>query len=311
MDPKKIGLLGGRGYVGQEIVELLTHHKHLNITSVFSSSKAGQPVDLNIDNDLLYKDLSIDKIDLSDEDAFILALQNNESQDYIDLIQRHNPKAIIIDLSSDHRFDDAWEYRVPELCEKVQSSKISNPGCYASAMQFMLAPLKSIIVGPANLYGISGYSGAGATPNARNDQEALKDSILPYSLVSHLHEKEVKTHSYPKILFTPHVGNFFRGIMMTGNFILSEPMSSDEIYNLFLEYYNSKQLISIQLELPNLQDVQNTSNVIIGGFAVDQEIKRLTFCCALDNLLKGAATQTVQNLNSAFGWEDNLGIIQS
>ena len=120
MDAKKIGLLGGRGYVGQEIVELLANHKHLNITSVFSSSKAGQPVDLNTGNDLLYKDLSIDKIDLSDEDAFILALPNNESQDYIDLIHRHNPKAIIIDLSSDHRFDDAWEYRVPELCEKVQ-----------------------------------------------------------------------------------------------------------------------------------------------------------------------------------------------
>ena len=309
MDAKKIGLLGGRGYVGQEIVELLANHKHLNITSVFSSSKAGQPVDLNTGNDLLYQDLSIDKIDLSDEDAFILALPNNESQDYIDLIHWHNPKAIIIDLSSDHRLDDTWEYRVPELCEKVQSSKISNPGCYASAMQFMLAPLQNILVGPVNLFGTSGYSGSGATPNSRNDQELLKDSFIPYSLVSHLHEKEVRAHSYPKILFTPHVGNFFRGIMITGNFILSEPMSSDEIYNLFLEYYNSKQLISIQLELPNLQDVQNTSNVIIGGFAVDQEIKRLTFCCALDNLLKGAATQTVQNLNSAFGWEDNLGII--
>jgi N-acetyl-gamma-glutamyl-phosphate reductase common form len=309
MDSKKIGLLGGRGYVGQEIVELMVNHKYLNITSVFSLSKVGQPVHFNTDNDLLYQDLSLDKIDLSDEDAFILALPNNESQDYIDLIYRHNPKAIILDLSSDHRFDDAWEYRVPELSEKVQSNKISNPGCYASAMQFMLAPLKNYLVGTVNLFGISGYSGAGATPNSRNDQESLKDSVMPYSLVSHLHEKEVRAHSYPKILFTPHVGNFFRGIMMTGNFILSESMSSDEIYNLFLEYYNSKQLISIQSELPNLQNVQNTSNVIIGGFAVDQEIKRLTFCCALDNLLKGAATQTVQNLNSAFGWEDNLGII--
>jgi N-acetyl-gamma-glutamyl-phosphate reductase len=309
MDSKKIGLLGGRGYVGQEIIELLVNHKHLNVTSVFSFSKAGQPVYLNAGNELFYQDLSLDKIVLSDEDAFILALPNNESQNYIDLIHRHNPQAIIIDLSSDHRFDDAWEYRVPELSEKVQSSKISNPGCYASAMQFMLAPLKNILVGPVHLYGISGYSGAGATPNSRNDQEALKDSILPYSLVSHLHEKEVRAHSYPEILFTPHVGNFFRGIMMTGNFIISEPMSSDKIFNLFAEHYHSEQLICIQPELPNLQDVQNTSNVIIGGFAVDQEINRLTFCCALDNLLKGAATQTVQNLNSAFGWEDNLGIM--
>jgi N-acetyl-gamma-glutamylphosphate reductase len=111
------------------------------------------------------------------------------------------------------------------------------------------------------------------------------------------------------VLFTPHVGNFFRGIMMTGNFILSSPMLPDEIYSLFVEYYNSQELICIQTELPNLQDVQNTSNVIIGGFAVDQGINRLTFCCVLDNLLKGAATQTIQNLNSAFGWEDNFGII--
>ena len=309
MDTKTIGLLGGRGYVGQEIIKLLVNHKYLNITSIFSSSKAGQSVPLNVGNELLYQDLSLDQIVLSDEDAFILALPNNESQNYVDLIHRHNPQAIIVDLSADHRFDQAWEYRVPELSETVQSTKISNPGCYASAMQFMLEPLKNILAGPVHLYGISGYSGAGATPNSRNDQEALQDSILPYSLVSHLHEKEVKAHSYPEILFTPHVGNFFRGIMMTGNFILSESMSADEIYNLFVNHYQSEQLICIQPELPNLQDVQNTSNVIMGGFAVDQEIKRLTFCCALDNLLKGAATQTVQNLNSAFGWDDNLGII--
>jgi N-acetyl-gamma-glutamyl-phosphate reductase common form len=309
MDTKTIGLLGGRGYVGQEIIKLLVNHKYLNITSIFSSSKAGQSVPLNVGNELLYQDLSLDQIVLSDEDAFILALPNNESQNYVDLIHRHNPQAIIVDLSADHRFDQAWEYRVPELSETVQSTKISNPGCYASAMQFMLAPLKNILAGPVHLYGISGYSGAGATPNSRNDQEALQDSILPYSLVSHLHEKEVKAHSYPEILFTPHVGNFFRGIMMTGNFILSQSMSADEIYNLFVNHYQSEQLICIQPELPKLQDVQNTSNVIMGGFAVDQEINRLTFCCALDNLLKGAATQTVQNLNSAFGWDDNLGII--
>ncbi len=309
MDTKTIGLLGGRGYVGQEIIKLLVNHKYLNITSIFSSSKAGQSVPLNVGNELLYQDLSLDKIVLFDEDAFILALPNNESQNYVDLIHRHNPQAIIVDLSADHRFDQAWEYRVPELSETVQSTKISNPGCYASAMQFMLEPLKNILAGPVHLYGISGYSGAGATPNSRNDQEALQDSILPYSLVSHLHEKEVKAHSYPEILFTPHVGNFFRGIMMTGNFILSESMSADEIHNLFVKHYQSEQLICIQPELPNLQDVQNTSNVIMGGFAVDQEINRLTFCCALDNLLKGAATQTVQNLNSAFGWDDNLGII--
>ena len=310
MEVKKVGLLGGRGYVGQEVVKLLAQHKHLNLSSVFSLTKAGQPLDLNDDSELIYQDLSIENIVLADEDAFILALQNDESQKYVDLIFQHNSQAIVVDLSADHRFDEDWEYRVPELSEQALLNRISNPGCYASAMQFMLAPLLDILVGSVNLYGISGFSGAGASPNARNDQEALKDSVLPYALVSHLHEQEVKAHSYSDILFTPHVGNFFRGIMMTGNFILSEPMLPEEIYNLFLSYYNQKPLISIQQAVPNMQDVQNTSNVIIGGFEVDQEINRLTFCCALDNLLKGAATQAVQNLNSAFGWEDNLGIIK-
>jgi len=241
MDIKKVGLLGGRGYVGQEIIELLANHEHINISSVFSSSKVGQPVNLDADVALLYQDLSIDNIVLADEDAFILALPDNESEKYIDLIQRHNANSIIIDLSSDHRFDDAWEYRIPELSEQVRSNRISNPGCYASAIQFMLTPLKNILKGSVNLYGVSGYSGAGASPNDRNDQKVLKDNILPYSLVSHLHEREAKAHSYSKILFTPHVGNFFRGILMTGNFMLSETKNTKEIYNLFFDFYKENK----------------------------------------------------------------------
>ena len=309
MEVKKIGLLGGRGYVGQEIFKVLSGHKCLNIGTVFSSSKSGQQVNQDIDKSLIYQDLNIDKIKFTDEDAFILALPNNQSQPYIDLILQHNSQAIIVDLSPDNRFDDDWEYRVPELSRAVQSLKISNPGCYASAMQFMLAPLKNVLDGPAHFFGISGYSGAGATPNSRNNLESLQDNILPYSLVSHLHEKEVKENCYPNILFTPHVGNFFRGILMTGNFTLTSAIALEDAYNIFKKYYENKELIFIQDNVPNMQIVQNTSNVIIGGFEFDEKINRLTFCCTLDNLLKGAATQAVQNLNSAFGWEDNLGII--
>ena len=309
MELKKIGLLGGRGYVGQEIFKVLSQHDFLKITSVFSTSKSGHQVDQAMDQSLIYQDLATDKIKLSDEDAFILALPDNQSQPYIDLIHHHNSKAIIVDLSADNRFDDDWEYRVPELSKPKQSSRISNPGCYASAMQFMLAPLKNIVDGPAHFFGISGYSGAGASPNNRNNLESLKDNILPYSLVSHLHEKEVKANCYPNVLFTPHVGNFFRGILMTGNFTLTSAISLEDITKMFNKYYENKALIFIQDNIPNMQTVQNTSKVIIGGFEFDEKINRLTFCCTLDNLLKGAATQAVQNLNSAFGWEDNFGII--
>ena len=93
-------------------------------------------------------------------------------------------------------------------CEKLQSIKISNPGCYASAMQFMLAPLKDILVGPANLYGISGFSGAGALQTLEMIT-SFKDNILPYSLVSHIHEKEVKAHSYLRYIIYTSCGQFF------------------------------------------------------------------------------------------------------
>jgi N-acetyl-gamma-glutamyl-phosphate reductase len=308
MDIKKIGLIGGRGFVGQEILQLISQHEFMEITSIFSSSKAGESVKTNSDKLLFYKDLSLEKIQLTDEDAFILALPNSESKKYVDLITKHNSRAIIIDISSDHRFDTDWQYRVPELSEKISTTKISNPGCYASAMQFMLSPLVDQLVGHANLFGISGYSGAGASPNQRNDLDALKDNVLPYSLVSHLHEQEVKRHCYRNVLFTPHVGNFFRGIMITGNFITSKPLNANEAYTLFDDFYKNNKLISIQENLPNLQEVVSTSLVKIGGFETDTDNNRLTFCCVLDNLLKGAATQTVQNLNSVFGWEDNLGI---
>jgi N-acetyl-gamma-glutamylphosphate reductase len=98
MEVKKVGLLGGRGYVGQEVVQLLAQHKYLNISSVFSLTKAGQPLDLNAGSDLIYQDLSIENIVLADEDAYILALPNNESHKYVDLIFQHNSKAIIVDI---------------------------------------------------------------------------------------------------------------------------------------------------------------------------------------------------------------------
>jgi N-acetyl-gamma-glutamylphosphate reductase len=85
-------------------------------------------------------------------------------------------------------------------------------------------------------------------------------------------------------------------------------LNANEAYTLFDDFYKNNKLISIQENLPNLQEVVSTSLVKIGGFETDTDNNRLTFCCVLDNLLKGAATQTVQNLNSVFGWEDNLGI---
>ena len=311
MDAKKIGLLGGRGYVGQEIFELVNNHPKLSITSVYSSSQAGQPAPGSTkDNPLSYLSMDLTNFELSNEDAYVLALPNDQSNIYVDKILEHNPEAILLDISSDNRFNSSWEYRLPELSEPVSSTKISNPGCYATAMQLMLAPLVDKISGPVNFFGISGYSGAGASPNPRNNEELLSDNILAYSMVNHLHEQEVKHQMYKEIFFTPHVAEFFRGIHMTGNIILTDAMSADAAERAFQNFYTDMSLIKVQHPAPDLQQVRGTSFAVLGGFEADINSKRLTFCCTIDNLLKGAATQAIQNLNSAFGWNDNLGIIE-
>ena len=311
MDAKKIGLLGGRGYVGQEIVELLKNHPKLSIMSVYSSSQARQPVQGTAkDNPLTYLSLDSNNLEFSNEDAYILALSDNKSDIYVDRILEHNPNAILLDISSDHRFDNSWQYRLPELSGPVSLTKISNPGCYATAMQLMLAPLVGKISGPVNFFGISGYSGAGASPNLRNNKELLSSNILAYSMINHLHEQEVKHQIYDEIFFTPHVAEFFRGIHMTGNIILTDAISADEVEIAFQNFYTDMPLIKVQHSAPDLHKVRGTSFALIGGFETDIKTKRLTFCCTIDNLLKGAATQAVQNLNSAFGWDDNLGIIE-
>ena len=311
MDVKKIGLLGGRGYVGQEIFELVNNHPKLSITSVYSSSQAGLSVPGSAkDNSLSYLSMDLANLELGNEDAYVLALPNDQSKGYVDKILEHNPKAILLDISSDHRFNAAWEYRLPELSEPVSSTKISNPGCYATAMQLMLAPLVDNISGPVNFFGISGYSGAGASPNLRNNKELLSSNILAYSMINHLHEQEVKHQIYDEIFFTPHVAEFFRGIHMTGNIILTDAISADEVEIAFQNFYTDMPLIKVQHSAADLHKVRGTSFALIGGFETDIKTKRLTFCCTIDNLLKGAATQAVQNLNSAFGWDDNLGIIE-
>ena len=187
--------------------------------------------------------IDLNDLELGEEDAYVLALPNNNAQQYVEKILAHNPEAILLDISSDHRFNASWEYRLPELSEPVSATKISNPGCYATAMQLMLAPLLDKLSGPVNFFGISGYSGAGASPNARNNQELLSNNILAYSMINHLHEQEVKHQMRKEIFFTPHVAEFFRGIHMTGNIILTDSMSADDAERFFQDFYADKSLI--------------------------------------------------------------------
>ena len=123
----------------------------------------------------------------------ILALPDGAAAPFIEALEQKAPHRIVIDLSADHRFDDAWAYGLPELnrAKIVNAKRIANPGCYATAMQLALAPLVDQLGGVPALFGVSGYSGAGTTPSPKNDVARLKDNLMPYSLVGHKHEREV------------------------------------------------------------------------------------------------------------------------
>ena len=304
-----IAMVGGRGFVGQEIISILNNHPIFMLTKVFSNTAEGTYVEgYKKSSNLKYSLLDISNLQLDDVDIAIMALANNESESYISIIKKNYPNIIFIDLSSDHRLDRAWDYRIPELAIRKATKLISNPGCYASAIQFSLAPIKNIISGRVSSIGISGYSGAGATPNDKNNPANLKDNIIPYSLTDHLHEQEVSKQCYEEISFSPHVGNFFRGILITSHIQLKTSQTNQEIKGIFVDFYKKSKLIEVLDDIPMINKVANTHKVLIGGISIDNSGVNLTVCCALDNLLKGAATQVIQNLNSACSIDELTGI---
>jgi N-acetyl-gamma-glutamyl-phosphate reductase len=305
-----IAILGGRGYVGQEIIKIINNHPYFFISDIYSKTSQGKLVDDYTKlKSLTYKLLdSPDKLDYKNIDIVIMGLSNNESPDYVKSIEEYDPNIIIIDISADYRFDDRWAYKLPEVTVSDEKRRISNPGCYASAIQFSLFPIKHFIDGKVSCMGISGYSGAGATPNEKNNPINLEDNIIPYSLSGHIHEKEVMKHCYKDISFSPHVANFFRGILITSHIQLTNKSSSSEIHNIYKSFYKGKELIKVLKEIPMINKVSNSHYVYIGGFEVDESGYGLTVCCTLDNLLKGAATQVIQNLNHACNLDELTGI---
>jgi N-acetyl-gamma-glutamyl-phosphate reductase len=243
-------------------------------------------------------------------DAVILALPNGKSKPYVGAIEARNSQCVIVDLSADHRFDSTWYYGLPELTRASYAGQrhISNPGCYATAMQLAVAPLKDYLAAPPACFGVSGYSGAGTTPSDRNDVEKLRDNLMPYSLVDHLHEREVTRHLGIPVEFLPHVAPHFRGITMTVNLWLDQAMSSQQIQVRYRERYAQDALIRVVDGAPWVSRIANRHHVEIGGFAVAPGGKRVVIVATLDNLLKGAATQAMQNLNLALGYAELEGI---
>jgi N-acetyl-gamma-glutamyl-phosphate reductase common form len=241
-----------------------------------------------------------------------LALPNGASAEYVAAITKTRPDALILDLSGDHRFDDGWVYGQPERQRaRIKSARrISNPGCYATAMQLALAPLVDILKedAPPTAFGISGYSGSGTTPGPRNDPEVLRDNVLPYSLVEHLHEREVSRQLGRQVFLVPHVAPFFRGITVTVSMVFAAPQTTAALEARYHAAYAAEPLVRFGAAAPLVRDIAGKHHVEIGGLSVSGDGRHAVVVATIDNLLGGAATQALRNLNLALGLPERCGL---
>ncbi|HSJ82426.1 MAG TPA: N-acetyl-gamma-glutamyl-phosphate reductase [Acidimicrobiia bacterium] len=302
----RVGVVGARGYTGAELLRLIRDHPRLELAFAGSRELDGQPVPGQ--DDILFESIGPDDLASREIEAVFLALPDGAGQPHTQAV---GGNTVIVDISADHRFDDTWQYGLPELFrEKLRgATRIANPGCYATATQIALAPLVDAISGVPAVFGVSGHSGAGSAPGPRNDPDRLADNLMPYKLVGHNHEREATRHLGIPVRFMPHVHPAFRGLLVTAHVPLGRATSQDEIRARFEAHYADEPLIEIRDGIPELKDGTGHPGLILGGFQTSEDGLNAVVVAAEDNLLKGAAVQAVQNLNLALGLPEFEGLV--
>lgn len=308
-----LGLVGARGYVGAELIRLVAAHPRFALAFVSSRERDGQRLadhEPAYAGDLRYTNLGPEAVAGQGVDALVLALPNGMAAGFVAALDWVAADPVVVDLSADYRFDDSWHYGLPELtrARAAGARRISNPGCYATAMQLAVAPMRDALAGPVQCFGVSGYSGAGTSPSDKNDPEKLRDNLMPYALAGHIHEREVTRQLGHPVEFMPHVAPHFRGITLTANLHLARSFSRDEVVQRYREAYAGEPLVAVSDEAPWVSRIAGRHGVEVGGFTLADDGRRLVVVSTLDNLLKGAATQALQNLNLAFGLPETMGI---
>ena len=308
-----LGLIGARGYVGSELIRLVAAHPRFELAFVSSRERAGQPLAAHepaFAGDLRYVNLDATAAAGQGADALVLALPNGMAAPFVAALDAAATDPVVVDLSADYRFDDGWHYGLPELTRDraAGARRISNPGCYATAMQLAVAPMRALLEGPVQCFGVSGYSGAGTSPSDKNDPGKLRDNLMPYSLTGHVHEREVTRQLGHAVEFMPHVAPHFRGITLTANLHLSRATGLADVAAAYRAAYEGEPLVRVLDEALWVSRIAGRCHAEVGGFTLSADGRRLVVVATIDNLLKGAASQALQNLNLAFGLPETLGI---
>ena len=310
----RLGLIGARGYVGSELIRLIQNHPNIELAYVSSREREGKLLtefEPDAPTGMHYVNVNPEQALQLLADVVVLALPNNLAENWVKIFDANDSKALIIDLSADYRFDTTWFYGLPEINRKDYQGqrRISNPGCYATAMQLAINPMKDYISQAVQCFGVSGYSGAGTSPSDKNNPEKLQDNFMPYALVNHIHEREVARQMDCDLHFMPHVASHFRGLSITTNIQLNQKLDIEFIKQRYQQAYKNEAFISVVGAAPWVTNVINTPNAIVGGFTLSENGKRLVVVSVLDNLLKGAASQALQNINMGLALPETQGIL--
>jgi N-acetyl-gamma-glutamyl-phosphate reductase len=319
MNKIKASVVGGAGYTAGELLRILINHPKIRITSVYSTSNAGNPItkvheDLFGEIDLNFSD-SIDQ----DSDVTFLCLGHGKARNFLEK-NSYSKNTKIIDLSNDFRVkphhifqERTFVYGLPELQkEKIRNAKnIANPGCFATAIQLALLPLakENLLAQDIHINAVTGSTGAGQSLSPTTHFSLRNNNVSFYKEFHHQHEAEILQtihhlgNNHHQLYFLPMRGNFTRGIL-AGIYLKTE-ISKDEAINLYREYYQDHPF-TILLSTPlSVKQVVNTNKCFL---EIQKHKDTLLITSVIDNLTKGASGQAVQNMNLLFGFDESEGL---
>lgn len=319
----KIGIIGGAGYTAGELLRLLINHPQAEIVFVHSASHAGQPVSdvhggLAGETDLVFSDTH----PLEDIDVLFLCSAHGRSRKFWE--DNTRPATLrVIDLAQDYRDQsEGFVYGLPEVNRDriKESASVANPGCFATAIQLSLLPLAAAGMLPErediNIVALTGSTGAGVKPGATTHFSWRSDNISVYKPYHHQHLKEIgmtletlQPGHECRLTFIPMRGDFARGIFAIVTLRTpdrdGQPMSAEEVTELYRSYYAESPFMVVSNTPIDLKQIVNTNKAILH---IDTADDRMLITCAIDNLLKGAAGQAVQNLNLLLDIDERTGL---
>ena len=301
----KVGIIGAAGYTAGELIRLLVNHPEVEITFAHSTSNAGQPFHA-VHTGLLgdTEQCFSSTYDLTAIDVLFLCSGHGKSTAF--WAENEYPEGLkIIDLAQDYRDEhDGYVYGLPELQrDKIcQCTKLANPGCFATAIQLALLPMMGKTA-EAHVTAITGSTGAGQKPTATTHFSWRNDNISVYKAFTHQHLLEIERNTGIHVEFIPMRGDFSRGIIAA----VTMPFAGtqDEAYALYRDYYQDAAFTHVINREINLKEVVNTNKCVL---QVQVHEGRLLVTSVIDNLLKGASGQALQNMNLMFGLDEKTGL---